>query len=120
MGYMYVPLLRHFSHPPGCSIRLHFRVFQFLKTLFLPEITNCWKTCISKSQNWGKVHFLSLKFSQISVPRASIWTKKKNYDPKFDTSPFSKPLFLALWVAHPYQNEGEDPLSFAHFFSNHS
>ena len=59
----------------------------------MPEITNFWKICISKPQTWGKVQLLSLKFDQISVPRASNWTKNQF---------FKTPNLVAVCSLSPY------------------
>ena len=76
----------------------------FLRPLFhdfsVPESpTFAWnyifcENCISKPQNHGKVQFLDLKFDQISVPRASSWTKNKFFKtPNFAAVHSLSPIF---------------------------
>ena len=96
-----------FSHPPGLSP--HFIIFQFLKALHSPEITNFWKFCISKPQKWGKVQFLNLKFDQILFQRPQIGQKKiiSSLRPQILAGVRSlSPHFQPFWAhTHSYQNE---------------
>ena len=91
-----------FSSPPDRSLRPHFKIFQFFKTLYLPEITILWKISISEPQNWGKIQFSCLEFQQILVPRAWKWTKISFLRPKFGGSSFSKPRTLISLVDYPH------------------
>ena len=97
LGYGYVPPLTPSFHAfQAVSKDPHFIIFQCLKVLHLPEITNFWKICIS-GLKIGKIQFISLKFDQISVPRASNWTKSQffktsNLAADHSLSPYFRPF----------------------------
>ena len=107
--YRYVPPLRPLSMAFLANPQEPlFRFFFIYLWPILPEITIFlksqffWKFAF-QSLKIREIQFWSLKFGQIAVSRASILTKNHVFwDPNFDGSLFSKPLFSALRVAHTY------------------
>ena len=94
IGYGYVPLLRPpFQTLLSITQDLHFRTFSSSRPYICLKSQIFEKNYISKPQSWGKDLFLSLKFGQISVPRASNWTKKLlNLAAVCSLSPYFQPL----------------------------
>ena len=71
-----------FSHPPDHFLRPPFQNFSVRDPTFTWNHKFFWKICISEPQNWGKIQILCLEFGQISVPRASNWTKISSLRPQ--------------------------------------
>ena len=91
-GYMQPLRCIPFSCPPGHSIRPHFIIFHFLKALHCPKSQTVGKKMHFNASKWD-VRLFSLKFYQISVPRASNWTKNQF---------FKIPNLVAVQSPSPY------------------
>ena len=102
-----------FSHPPDCSIRSHFKNFQFFKTLiFMWNHNFLKKICILKSQNWEKFIFKPKKLSNFSSQKPQIDTKNNFLRPKIrQQSPFKALIFWPIRSHTRTKIKVEYPLS---------
>ena len=73
MGYGYVLLLRPLFTPSQLLPKTPISFFSSSRQICLNS--QIWRIFISQPQTWGKVQFLTSRFGQISISRASNLTK---------------------------------------------